>query len=100
MLTSICREEPFLSRSIAKTRHLRREAPLPWSYVVLAGVCLLALVGLGVWQRGAGESQRPVASKLKAADIPFNGDRAYGYLKEICAIGPRVSGTEGMLRQQ
>ena len=44
--------------------------------------------------------QRPVASKLKQANIPFNGQRAYGYLKDLCAIGPRVSGTEGMQRQQ
>ncbi len=33
-------------------------------------------------------------------DIPFDGARAYEYLKAICQIGPRVSGTEGMLRQQ
>ena len=27
-------------------------------------------------------------------------DRAFGYLTKICAIGPRISGTEGMDRQQ
>ncbi len=30
----------------------------------------------------------------------FDGQRAYEYLKQVCDIGPRVSGTEGMLKQQ
>lgn len=43
---------------------------------------------------------REIPSRLTLADIPFNGERAYEYLKAICAIGSRVSGTEGMLKQQ
>lgn len=39
-------------------------------------------------------------SHLTLAQIPFNGARAYDYLKEICAIGSRVSGTPGMQAQQ
>ncbi len=31
---------------------------------------------------------------------PFDGKRAMGYLQELCAIGPRISGTEGMKKQQ
>ncbi|MEM9351418.1 MAG: M28 family peptidase [Planctomycetota bacterium] len=30
----------------------------------------------------------------------FDGKRAYGYLKQVCGTGPRISGTEGMLKQQ
>lgn len=30
----------------------------------------------------------------------FDGQRAYGYLKAICALGSRMSGSEGMKRQQ
>jgi hypothetical protein len=30
---------------------------------------------------------------------PLNAARAYGYLQEICAIGPRVSGSAGMKQQ-
>jgi hypothetical protein len=30
----------------------------------------------------------------------FDGQRAYGYLRAICALGNRMSGSEGMLRQQ
>jgi hypothetical protein len=33
-------------------------------------------------------------------DVVFDGARAMGYLKDICKIGPRVSGTEGMKKQQ
>lgn len=29
-----------------------------------------------------------------------DGKRAFGYLEAVCALGPRISGTEGMLRQQ
>src|SRR5262249_39707768 len=31
---------------------------------------------------------------------PFDGERALGYLRDICRLGPRVSGTEGMRKQQ
>jgi hypothetical protein len=33
-------------------------------------------------------------------DVVFDGTRAMGYLKDICKIGPRMSGTEGMKKQQ
>jgi hypothetical protein len=60
----------------------------------------LALLALATWNNDTAAWQRPVPSKLTLADIPFDGQRAYRYLKEICAIGPRVSATEGMHRQQ
>src|SRR6266850_697516 len=42
------------------------------------------------------------ADQAKDADkaVPFDGKRAMGYLKDICAIGPRISGSEGMQKQQ
>jgi hypothetical protein len=40
---------------------------------------------------GAATAQKPVA---------FDGKRAMGYLEEICKIGPRMSGTDGMKKQQ
>ena len=39
-------------------------------------------------------------SVADAKPIPFDGDRAITYLKELCAIGPRVSGSPGMKKQQ
>jgi hypothetical protein len=37
---------------------------------------------------------------LKVSPAPFDGERAMEYLKEICKIGPRISGTDGMKEQQ
>src|SRR5262249_47377688 len=46
--------------------------------------------------------QTPQATTAPAArpTNPLNGQRAYGYLEQICAIGPRISGSEGMRKQQ
>jgi hypothetical protein len=32
--------------------------------------------------------------------VPFDAKRAMGYLQAVCKIGPRISGTEGMTKQQ
>jgi len=32
--------------------------------------------------------------------LAFDGKRAMGYLEDVCKIGPRISGTEGMTKQQ
>lgn len=45
-------------------------------------------------------SQRRNVKELTLAQIPFHGARAYDYLKQICALGSRTSGTPGMARQQ
>src|SRR5258708_1988154 len=46
----------------------------------------------------------PLAAGNQAADAKpapaTDPDRAFGYLAKICALGPRISGTEGMDRQQ
>ncbi len=39
-------------------------------------------------------------SNLTLEDIPFNGSQAYQYLKQICALGRRPSGSDGMAAQQ
>lgn len=35
-----------------------------------------------------------------AADVPFDAEKAMKHLKDLCAIGPRISATEGMKKQQ
>ncbi len=42
---------------------------------------------------------RTVTSRKPAATA-FDANRAFRYLEQICEIGPRIAGTEGMLRQQ
>jgi glutaminyl-peptide cyclotransferase len=36
----------------------------------------------------------------KVAELKFDGDQAVKYLKQLCDIGPRISGTDGMKKQQ
>ena len=42
----------------------------------------------------------PKFAEDRAAPVAFDAKRAMGYLEDICKIGPRVSGTEGMAKQQ
>lgn len=44
-----------------------------------------------------GEARGAVAN---TKEIAFDGDRAMAYLKQLCDLGPRVSGTDGMAKQQ
>ena len=72
-----------------------------WLTGVLLAAIGLAIVAFAFWNNGSNAwSQRTAESRHKLDDIPINGERAYGYLKEICALGPRVSGTDGMQKQQ
>ena len=45
-------------------------------------------------------SSPPAPAKDDAEPVKFDGDRAIKYLKQLCDIGPRISGTEGMKKQQ
>jgi hypothetical protein len=80
--------------------HLRQSSGR-WFYTILFLAIALGLVGLAAWNSGSlAWSQRPAVSRINPAEITVDGERAYGYLKEICAIGPRVSGSQGMKQQQ
>ena len=43
------------------------------------------------------DSKQPVVKKTKTA---FDSKAAFSFLEKVCAIGPRVSGSAGMLQQQ
>ena len=50
-------------------------------------------------QSGSSNPARQSARDQFAADrddVVFDGARTIGYLKDICKIGPRISGTDGM----
>ena len=53
-----------------------------------------------LWPGGAAGDGSAGASKLRLEDIPFPGEAAYDDLKQICDIGPRPSGSPGMVAQQ
>lgn len=74
--------------------------------ILLAGVSILVLKP---WQGNAvvaqvvqtqGQSEFAADRGGKEKPVPFDAKRALGYLKQICDLGPRISGGEGMARQQ
>lgn len=81
---------------------MARSSPLSGStfYLALAGLFLIGLGIMGLWNiTGQSSGQRPGKSP-PLTRIPFNGKRAYGYLQEICNLGPRISGSLAMTEQQ
>jgi hypothetical protein len=68
--------------------------------MVVFGSCAVMLY-LGLFaDRGPNGHAAAAVSQLRLEDIPFNGARAYGYLQQLCALGPRPSGSTGMEAQQ
>ena len=67
--------------------------------LVVAGVALMSerKATTPAESASAAESQ---TARLALSDIPFNGARAYEYLQQLCQLGPRTSGSEGMQQQQ
>ncbi|MCU0880356.1 MAG: M28 family peptidase [Pirellulaceae bacterium] len=85
--------------SIAGAREARTRGPNWFWGLLLVGIGLAVLL-LGLWNSGQLAIPRNSRSNLTLERIPFDGQRAYEHLQAICAIGPRVSGTPGMQKQQ
>ncbi|HVX13289.1 MAG TPA: M28 family peptidase [Pirellulales bacterium] len=54
-----------------------------------------AMLSYAVWPEAHAGPRR-----LTLRDIPFDGTQAYSYLRELCAFGPRPSGSKAMLAQR
>ena len=67
---------------------------------VIVVSCLLAGYLALFYDQPNNGAAEPNAAKLTLKDIPFDGAKAYENLKKICQLGPRVSGTPGMDKQQ
>lgn len=66
-----------------------------------AGIVLVSVaVGCAVLFAMQTRRAQPRVSQWRLEQIPFDGNRAYGYLKALCDIGPRPSGSPGMKQQQ
>ena len=80
--------------------------------VVLLVGAALALGGFRVFDKPAQDGAPPAADRPARdafaqdrdpeapAPVPFDARRALSYLEAICKIGPRISGTPGMKKQQ
>ncbi|MBL9122990.1 MAG: M28 family peptidase [Planctomycetaceae bacterium] len=80
--------------------HRRRLTRPAW---LLGGVIVAtALLGTYLLFAQSGSSQRHRSATVGPAlsEIPFNGQRAYRYLQQICDLGPRPSGSPAMAAQQ
>jgi glutaminyl-peptide cyclotransferase len=82
-----------------------------WKTVVVLLVVAAAIAsGCYVLSKPPAHESDPDTPKEKQTDfavgrdggkaVPFDAKRSMGYLKAICDIGPRISGTEGMKKQQ
>ncbi|HKD37918.1 MAG TPA: M28 family peptidase, partial [Pirellulales bacterium] len=66
--------------------------------LLLAGLAAAVIIPNRTHLAAAEPKER--VSTFRLEDIPFDGRAAYEYLKQICALGPRTSGSAGMVAQQ
>jgi hypothetical protein len=101
----------YAAAATKKSVAVRRQVSRPVALALLA--TLAAALGAGWWVWGRVERPVDVAdgtefddtsgavpAAKRLADIPFDGAQAYEYLKQICDLGPRPSGSPGMAAQQ
>ncbi len=62
--------------------------------VVITATALVILPILPSWRTAEAKAE------MAASPAPINGARAYGYLKDLCAIGPRPAGTDANTQQR
>jgi peptidase M28-like protein len=83
-------------------RNSRRMWGMMAALVLCAGGIVLLIKP---WE---GNAQPPLEQRTQFAEdragagktIAFDKDRALGYIKQICALGTRISGSQGMAKQQ
>jgi glutaminyl-peptide cyclotransferase len=67
--------------------------------VIVGGCVAFAYLALSA-DRGAEPETDAATDQAQLADVPFNGTRAYEYLKQLCQLGRRPSGSPGMQAAQ
>ncbi|MBI2826187.1 MAG: M28 family peptidase [Planctomycetia bacterium] len=91
------RQPPARSVPPAAQKHSRQT----WFLAVVAAIGLVIvgyIVLVDLPQRRSAAA--PPGGRQRLADIPFDGQRAYENLKQICDLGPRPSGSPAMVRQR
>src|SRR5262245_48297563 len=68
-----------------------------------SGVVAALAVAAGFWMNAANESEAEVTGQAVFAPPEvsdrFDAKSAFGYLTEICKLGPRITGSKPMTRQ-
>ena len=86
-------------KSIAAAAAGNKNTLQTW-FLALSFAVATLLVAYIVFFTGAEPTAQPAAQPLQLHQIPVDGRRAYSWLQRICDLGPRVSGTAGMVRQR
>jgi glutaminyl-peptide cyclotransferase len=68
-------------------------------FLVAGGVALMLYPWAGKAEATKTEGDKFAQDRTGGA-VPFDAKRAMGYLDDICKIGPRISGSDGMKKQQ
>ncbi len=76
---------------------LSGRSTLAAAYALVAASAAIVLFDRASPSSSAAAEKTP---PLTLEQIPFDGRAAYEYLKQICAVGPRPSGSAGMVAQQ
>lgn len=85
--------QPILAGEIWGMRHFLSR----WgSLAAVVAISLYSVASAYQWSRG----QRVVTPAGRDAPLPYDAARAYGYLQQICELGPRPSATPAMAQQQ
>ncbi|MFO0807099.1 MAG: M28 family peptidase [Gemmataceae bacterium] len=92
---------------------MRRMSNLKGGLVPVLAVVSVLLIGWSLVMPHLGTKAEPPPAKRSRdvfagdrepapslATVKFDGQRALGYLKQLCDLGPRVSGSEAMKKQQ
>ncbi len=83
------------TRELSKPGYSPTQTQRAWPWLAAVGACLVVGLGYLVYQRSS-MAQAPTP----LAPAPIDGDRAFGYLEQICALGPRPAGSEANGRQR
>lgn len=70
-------------------------------FLAAAALVLIVVASLVIFNsRGDADYRAPRSVPITLETIPVDGRQAFRYLEQICEIGPRPSGSPGMLKQQ
>ncbi|MEN6459233.1 MAG: M28 family peptidase [Thermoguttaceae bacterium] len=96
-LARVCSPRGLAAKACHMTQQPHTARRLRTGMLLLAASTLIGGLAIAFWLWPKGDA---AGSTLSLEQIPFDGARAYGYLKQLCAIGPRRSGSAGMRTQQ
>jgi hypothetical protein len=68
--------------------------------LLIAAAAVVGLLMFKPWSNSAEPPSQAGRDPSAPAKVPFDAKRAMGYLNDVCKIGTRISGTEGMTKQQ